>query len=204
MVSSFLKLLESKAADQLDDESKQYLRYSVENAERMKQMIHALVDLSRVNRDTEPPTSVDLRVIAQELNGMLSSTARGAGAQLVVPEPINVHMAPGQAIQLLRILFQNAFDNLREDAPLALRLTAGPPNGNTLAVELEDNGQGMSEQFIKVAFDLFRKKERNSPNVGAGLAIAKAIVVRYGGEIHIKQSKPTGTVVSFSLPTLGG
>lgn len=204
MVTSFLKLLESKAGDQLDDDAKRYLQYSVENADRMKHMIHALVDLSRVSRDTEAAQQVNLQEIAQELNCMMSSTARGRGANLSAPEPINVHMAPGQAIQLLRILFQNAFDNQLDNQALELKLTYRAIDEKTVEVALEDNGAGMPEEFTKVAFELFRKKERSTPNVGAGLAIARAIVVRYGGEITLKNSKTNGTVVSFRLPTTGG
>lgn len=204
MVTSFLKLLETKAGDQLDEESKRYLQYSVENADRMKQMIHALVDLSRVTRDTEPPEVVDLREIAQELTCMLSSIGRAKGIQLEVIESINVHMAPGQAIQLMRILFQNAVDNQRANEALHIRMTAESGADGRVHIALEDNGEGMPEHFAKVAFELFRKKERSTPNVGAGLAIARAIVMRYGGEISIHPSKPTGTIVSFSLPTHGG
>ena len=204
MVTSFLKLLESKAGDQLDDDAKRYLQYSVENADRMKQMIHALVDLSRVARDTEAAQQVNLQEIAEELNCMMSSTSRGRGATLSVPEPIPVYMAPGQAIQLLRILFQNAFDNQLDNQMLELKLTCRAIDDKTVEVALEDNGAGMPEEFTKVAFELFRKKERSTPNVGAGLAIARAIVMRYGGEITLKNLKTNGTIVSFRLPTTGG
>lgn len=204
MVTSFLKLLESKAGDQLDGDAKRYLQYSVENADRMKHMIHALVDLSRVSRDTEAAQHVNLQEIAGELNCMMSSTARGRGAQLSAPDPIAVFMAPGQAIQLLSVLFQNAFDNQLDGQPLELKLTQRPADEKMVDIELEDNGAGMPEEFTKVAFDLFRKKERSTPNVGAGLAIARAIVGRYGGEIALNRSKTNGTVVSFRLPTTGG
>lgn len=204
MVSSFLKLLEAKAGDRLDDDSRQYLQFSVENAERMKRMIHALVDLSRVNRDNEAAATVDLREIAQEIISMMSGLGNDGRAELIAPHPIPVIMAPGQAVQLMRILFQNAFDNRPENGFLRLHLTAQVHTDTTVEIALEDNGMGIPEGFIHAAFELFRKKDRSSANIGAGLTIARAIVERYGGQITLNNSKTNGTIVSFRLPTTGG
>lgn len=204
MVSSFLKLLEAKAGDRLDDDARQYLQFSVENAERMKRMIHALVDLSRVNRDTEAAEAVDLREIARELVCMLSGLGSDGRAELIAPDAISVFMAPGQAVQLMRILFQNAFDNRPENEVLQLHLTGQQHPDGTVEVALKDNGQGLPEGFIHAAFELFRKKDRSSANIGAGLTIARTIVERYGGQIQLNNSETNGTVVSFRLPTTGG
>lgn len=199
MVTSFLHLLDKKAGDQLDDDARKYLNLSVENAERMKQMINALVDLSRVNRATEDAHAVDLCEILTELVALYKST-RSVEIELTCEAAEKVSMPPQQALQLIRILLDNAVDNKPTDQPLRLRLSCLPAGGERVTCTFEDNGAGMPELFTERVFDIFRQVRKNPSHIGAGLTIAKAIVVRQNGSISLESTEGQSTVVTFDLP----
>lgn len=199
MVTSFLQLLEKKAGDELDDDARKYLLLSVENAERMKKMINALVDLSRVNRDTELPETVNLAELVAELVNMYSST-RGIQIEIESTSTCSALLPPNQALQLMRVLLENALDNQAAGRPLNLRFNCLPAGGDRVTCQFEDNGTGMAEQFTDRVFDIFRQTKRNPERIGAGLAIAKAIVLRSGGTISLSAIQDQGCVVTFDLP----
>lgn len=199
MVTSFLQLLDKKAGEELSDDARKYLQLSVENAERMKKMINALVDLSRVNRETEPPEDINLNEVFTELANMQKET-RGTQIQYHCDEALKVALPPNQALQLCRILFENAVDNKQQDQPLIVRFSCLPAGGERVTCELEDNGQGMAALFTDKVFDIFRQVQKRPDRVGAGLAIAKAIVIRYGGSISMHSTEGQGAVVTFDLP----
>ncbi len=68
----------------------------------------------------------------------------------------------------------------------------------------QDNGIGMSPEFVSHAFDLFTQ-ENDSKNgkyegSGLGLAITKRMVERLGGRIDISSEKNKGTTVTMTIP----
>jgi chemotaxis family two-component system sensor kinase Cph1 len=199
MISSFLQLIEVKAGQELSEEVRNYLNQSKANAARMKQMINALVDLSRINRDTEPPESVDLRVLADEIASLF---------KLRSTTPFSFHgdcglsarMAPNQAVVLMRVLIENAFDNAHPERPLELSFSCSLASGGYAEYRLADNGQGLPEQHANHVFDVFRQVKRNPERLGVGLTLAKAIVHRYNGNISLSATEGEGCVVTFTLP----
>jgi light-regulated signal transduction histidine kinase (bacteriophytochrome) len=197
MVTSFLRLLEAKAGDTLDEEAKRYLDMSMENADRMKQMIYALVDLSRVGRDEEPPVSIDLNTIINELRFVY--TAQGVPITLEADCAHAVCMSPTLAVRLLRILVENAVEN-RKPESLHVKITTAAESGGMLSVSVADDGKGMQPVYQDKVFDMFKRVGSAPGKIGAGLALARAIVQKYGGSIELKSQEGSGTIVSFTVP----
>ncbi len=123
MVNSFLKLLDGKAGDKLDEDARKYLDFSIENASRMKGMIYSLVELSRINRSSETESEIDLNEVIQDLLGMFQTNIKSSNAIVNSTELPQVKMIASQAIDLFKILIQNAFDNIGPD-PLELSISS--------------------------------------------------------------------------------
>lgn len=70
-------------------------------------------------------------------------------------------------------------------------------------VEVEDNGQGISEQALPYVFERFYRADasRNSKQGGSGLglAIAKRIIEEHGGTIRAESEAGVGTKIIFTL-----
>lgn len=197
MVTSFLRLLEVKAGDNLDEESKRYLDLSMENADRMKQMIYALVDLSRVGRDQEAPVSINLEGIINELRCVYST--QGVPITLDANCAHAVAMSPVLAVRLMRIVVENAVENRKPEA-LHVKVATQLDADGMVRVSITDDGKGMQAVYQDKVFDMFKRVGSASGKIGAGLAVARAIVQKYGGNIELKSQEGQGTIVSFTIP----
>ena len=70
--------------------------------------------------------------------------------------------------------------------------------------KIEDSGVGISEKYLKVIFDRFRRIEGDAAidlsGLGLGLSITKAYVELLGGEIKVASNLGMGSVFSFTIP----
>jgi signal transduction histidine kinase len=201
MVSSFLKLLDTRTGDSLDEDSRKYLHFSLENAERMKGMIYALVELSRIGRETEAPAPMNLAHTLEELSAFCIPAALSDNFKLSASAPYNVLMAPGHALKLLRILLDNSVHHHPAGRPLHIQLKAVEAEDGYVQFNFSDNGAGIPEAFVGRAFEMFACARRDGQRLGSGLALAKAIVEKTGGKINVRSTEGLGTIVSFTLPT---
>ncbi len=75
-------------------------------------------------------------------------------------------------------------------------------NGCTIEFTCEDNGIGMSEDFLPNACKDFAREDneinKENPSAGLGLSIAKSLLSLMNGTIEIKSSKGKGTIVKTS------
>ena len=72
-----------------------------------------------------------------------------------------------------------------------------------VVIEIADNGSGISEQDKKCIFDMFftvnGNRGDNRRGLGLGLALCKSIINAHGGKIYVKDNKPKGTIMGFTL-----
>ena len=68
----------------------------------------------------------------------------------------------------------------------------------------KDEGQGMSEEFVQHACDIFSQGNKSSRSTyegtGLGLAIAKTLAERMGGNIELQSELGVGTTVHIRIP----
>lgn len=65
---------------------------------------------------------------------------------------------------------------------------------NLLKIIIEDNGNGMDEEFLRIADNPFTTT-RKTRNVGLGISLIKAATLRTDGDFHISSQKGKGTTV---------
>jgi signal transduction histidine kinase len=78
---------------------------------------------------------------------------------------------------------------------------------NWVSVSVKDFGIGIDEKDHEKIFERFYrvggKEEQTFPGFGIGLFIAKEIIVRHGGMIHLISKKGKGSTFTFTLPIAG-
>ena len=71
-------------------------------------------------------------------------------------------------------------------------------------MEISDFGKGVSDKDKPRIFDMFYTAETkiadSRRSMGLGLAVCKSIITAHGGEISVRDNKPTGSVFCFTLP----
>lgn len=108
--------------------------------------------------------------------------------------------------RILMIVVQNAVKFTPENGEIHVWMNEKILDDSTSLLEFrcKDNGIGMSQDFIKHAFDLFAQENSSSRSTyqgtGLGLPIAKKLVDYMHGEIHLESEKGVGTTVYIQIP----
>ena len=108
--------------------------------------------------------------------------------------------------RILSIVVQNAVKFTPENGEIHVWMNEKCLDDSTSLLEFrcKDNGIGMSQDFIKHAFDLFAQEDSSSRSTyqgtGLGLSIAKKLVEYMHGNIQLESEKGIGTLVSIQIP----
>ena len=146
---------------------------------------------------------VDLAELADEAVEALAPTAHRREVTLRVAADGRVP-ALGSPEALGRVI-RNLVDNAVRHAPAGSEVVVRVAGGDSIEVEVHDEGPGFPEDFLERAFERFERADpsraRATGGAGLGLAIARGFVDAHGGKIWAERG-PGGTV-AFSLPTAG-
>ena len=200
MVSSYLQLIEKRHADDLDEEGEEFLEFAVNGANRMQEMIDALLDYSRVDTQGDPFEPVDLNAVLADIQKDLEVRIERSDAEIEIEELPRVE---GDAAQL-RQLFQNLLSNAIEysgDEPPRIEVTA-EGDGAEWIVSVSDEGIGIDPEDQERIFEVFQRLHSHEEHAGTGigLALCERIVERHGGEIWVDSEPGEGTTFSVTLP----
>ncbi len=152
----------------------------------------------------------DLNDIFRETRNIIAPQAKEKGISLQADEGgVQHHHLIGSPIHLRQIL-QNIASNAIKYSPMNshIQLTTSEveyKNGKAIfQMCCRDNGQGMSEDFLKKAFEPFAQENQDARTsymgTGLGLAITKQLVELMGGTISLESQLHEGTTVTIRLP----
>jgi len=151
--------------------------------------------------------------VSLDLNGVLRQVASGASprragagerAPLVLSTALGalpeVWGDPYYLRDAFQCLVENALEAVAPEGKVVVRsFTAGSGRRSRAAVEIIDNGSGMSPEFVRDS--LFQPFQTTKPDgVGLGLFNAAQIVRFHRGSIRILSHPGGGTVVRLSFP----
>jgi signal transduction histidine kinase len=133
------------------------------------------------------------------LRDVVSTTAAGH-VDVEITAPVDA-VTTGNPEHLAR-LFRNVLDNAIRYATGRVQVTV--TTGETVRVEISDDGPGIPVDQRERVFDRFVRldtsREHTSGSTGLGLAIAKEIAIAHGGRIAITEAPSGGACVTITLP----
>jgi signal transduction histidine kinase len=103
---------------------------------------------------------------------------------------------------LLKIILDNLIENaifFKATVNSFIRLSAFTQKEGVV-IEVEDNGQGIEEEFLGRVYEMYFRGNEHSKGNGLGLYIVKKTVDKLGGVITIKSKLGVGTKVSIFFP----
>ncbi len=199
-IESFAKLLNSHLEEKLDEKSTRYIGHIVESTERMRNLIEDLLTLSRTSR-------TDLHIKTLDMNGIIESV-RVNLLDEVGERSITWKVAPLPLIQadagFMKILWENLIGNAvkytqpREKTIIEIDAL---PSTTSPTFFIRDNGVGFASEYKEQLFNVFERlhKSDDFEGSGVGLATAKRIIERHGGEIWAEGKVDEGATFYFSL-----
>ena len=200
-IDSFAWLLEQHSHDQLDDIGREHLQRIRGAATKMGSMIDGLLELSRATRADLRPAPVDLSLLADWVGAELQDANPGRAAEVVVQQDLHTIGDERLLKTMLGQLMDNAWKFSRERDCTRIEI-GGHSNGAGLDLWVRDEGSGFDMAYADKLGEPFQRlhgPEQGGGN-GLGLAIAKRVVERHGGQLRIESIVGVGTTVHVLLP----
>jgi DNA-binding response OmpR family regulator len=200
-IDGFSQTLLQDYSDKLDGKGKHYLERVRAAAQRMGELIDALLDLSRVGRAELRRTRVDLSELARRTLAELGDKEQERAVETHVQSELVVDADS----QLMRVVLENLLGNAwkftskTHDARIVF--DAEEKNGS-LAYCVRDNGAGFNMNFAAKLFTPFQRLHNavEFPGTGIGLATVHRIVDRHGGRVWAEGNVGQGATVYFTVP----
>ncbi|BAL26470.1 nitrogen regulation protein NR(II) [Azoarcus sp. KH32C] len=100
--------------------------------------------------------------------------------------------------QVFSNLLVNAMQAVGQGGRIVVRCAG--EDGERVRVEIEDDGEGITEENLARVFNPFFTTRPVGSGTGMGLSVADTIVRRHGGRIEIDSARGRGTTVRVTLP----
>lgn len=190
-------------------ERREYLEDIASECERQIDLVHNLLDLSRLKVG-----GVEINAGRVEVDETLRDCAKlvGTGAverhqQLVVESAPALPPVRGDKSALRRALcavVENAVKYTPEGGRITLRARC-EEDGEQVTIEVKDTGPGIRPEDLPHVFDRFYRgragvEEQEVPGIGLGLHLARVLVEGTGGTIEARSRVGQGSTFTLRLP----
>ena len=106
-----------------------------------------------------------------------------------------------QVSEMLESIVTNAVQACREDSPRVIINSPSAASDETVRIEVQDNGAGMSPEVAERAIDPFFSHRSAGRGRGLGLSRAYRLAGINGGQLWIDSTPDVGTTVTIELPS---
>jgi len=177
-----------------------------QEVKRMSAIISDLLELSRLDQQTQRSQIINLPDIINELVENFRSSAREKNIVIdykkpVKPDQINIKGSHPQIKRLLNNLIDNAIKYNQINGRVTIKSSL---SDRTAYVEIIDSGIGIGVDDLPFIFDRHWQSNKSHSGLkqgfGLGLSIVKQIIDNHGGEINIGPARERGTRVRIKLP----
>lgn len=205
-ISGLIEMTKSDA--KLPAHLRQNLLQAEANTLRLKVLLDDILDLSKADLDELTVTErwFDLEPFLEELCTAykVQAESRALSFRLISKSslPESVLADKERVRQVLDHLLSNAFKFTREGSITVSTWHA--KHDGTIHFEIKDTGSGISSDMRARLFNRFTpgnpEMNRGHAGTGVGLALAKIVAGKLGGDLMLKQSsKEKGTIFQFSF-----
>lgn len=200
MITSFLTLIEKRYGDTIDERGQQYIRFAVDGAKRMREIILDLLEFSRIGTVTEEKKLVNATDLVNEVLIVHKKNIRDKQATIHLTELPEILCHPNSIMQVFQNLISNALKY--HDGSHRPEITIGfTEKKDSWQFSVSDNGIGIEKEYLDKIFVIFQRlhqKEQYS-GTGIGLAICKKIVEFHGGKIWAESEVGKGSTFFFTV-----
>lgn len=201
-----VQLIERRIAknDEANDRDRRTIRVVRQQGQRLKQMIDALLDVSRLEQGqlsiTQAP--VDLGALAERVVQEVQLGAMQHAIECrLPPEPVVTLGDELRLEQVLQNLLQNAIKYNPDGG--AIIVTVERQSGQA-AIQVQDQGVGIPASALSHVFERFYRvpdaQQRHIQGTGIGLYVVKEIVTLHGGTVEAISQEGGGSTFTIRLP----
>ena len=191
----------------LEKQTRERLLHIRANAESLLAMVNSIIDMNSIESGELALKNEEfsLEATIEHFDAIVESAAKQKGIvyQCNLPDSVKGFYI-GDENRLAQVLFSlldNAVKYTDQGGKITLDIRG--EQGKVIFV-VSDTGQGMDQEFLNKAFEVFAKEESGlrtgHSGSGLGLAVTKGIVSAMGGTIEAQSQKGVGSTFTVILP----
>ncbi|MFI5237201.1 MAG: ATP-binding protein [Ignavibacteriales bacterium] len=205
-IQGYIETILIKSDTLSEVERKNYMQTIFNSTERLKNLVAELFELSKLEaRETKPkpePFSIAELVLDIKQKNLVLADEKNIGIEVTFPYDLPMVYADiGMMEKVIQNLIDNALKFTSNNGKILLTLT---PQENNIYIEIQDSGQGISQNELPYIFDRYQRNHRSAQKenegLGLGLAIVKRILEVHGMKISVNSVEGKGTTFSFNIP----
>jgi PAS domain S-box-containing protein len=198
MISSFTQLLEKKYRDKLDQDGKDYIKFTVDGSRRMYNLINDLLAFSRVTTKGRDFSRIEISKVLTDVVRNLKSLIEKRAVSIKADKMPSIYGDRSQIVQLFQNLISNAIKFSNGTPKILIRYSA---LDDYHLFKIKDNGIGIDPQYFDRIFQIFQRLHTSEQfeGTGIGLAICRRIVERHQGKMWVKSSPGKGSAFQFTI-----
>ncbi len=187
--------------DHLSADLPSLMQGTLEGAQRTADIVNGLKRFSAVDREERIGVDLD-GVIERAIHWVKKGTAPSFAVHYEARPGCVVLGSPGQLLQVLMNLVQNAYDAAAGQSAPALAITLAPDVHDEGYVEIRchDNGPGFAAEHLARIFEPFFTTKPVGKGTGLGLSISYGIIERHGGQLLAGNHPRGGAELVVRLP----
>ncbi|MFM2230171.1 MAG: hypothetical protein RL607_1429 [Bacteroidota bacterium] len=198
-IIGYAEILNEYHQHELDEEAQMSIDFIHKSAVRMRTLINALMEYSRID-NKETPKVINTNDLITEIKSDLSSKINKYNA-LITVEPLPILMGYPT---FMRVLFQNIISNAikytHESVQPIVKISS-EENETHWIFKVTDNGIGIDASKFDDIFMIFKRLHNQHiyQGNGIGLAHCKKIVTIHKGEIWVTSDINVGSTFYFTI-----
>ena len=170
------------------------------NAQKMGQLIDAILNFSRMSRQPLSTTRIFPAVMVDEILAELQPLRQGRAVEVLIGDLPPCKGDPALVRQVFFNLIANAFKFTRTREQAVITIGSFSDQGRTVYF-VRDNGVGFDMRYVVKLFSVFQRlhDEKEYEGTGIGLAIVHRIIERHGGKVWAEGEVDRGASFYFTL-----
>lgn len=199
-IPGFSRILSEEYASALPPEAQKHLLRIQTGAERMGQLVDALLSLARLGRQGLRLQVTNLNKLVKEVIADLSLDAASREVDWKIGDLPSMDCDASLVRQVFQNLLSNALKFTRSRAPAVIEVGLRKHAGTSI-VFVRDNGVGFNMKYCDKLFGVFQRLHRveDFEGTGVGLATVNRIIQKHGGRIWAEAELDKGAIFYFTL-----
>jgi len=205
-IKGFVETIQAGKFENLD-ETGRFLDIIQKHTNRLEAIIEDLLNLSRLEKDSESSDSDMLMCgVIEILNRSIQAcqpyaSSRNIRIELDCNDSLEGYLDPSLMEHAVVNLINNAVKYSNEKSVIQVRASK---TGKEIQISIEDHGCGIEKEHLPRLFERFyrvdKARSRQLGGTGLGLAIVKHIAQNHKGRVSVESTPGKGSIFSIYLP----
>lgn len=198
-ISNYIQVIQEDYKDDLNEDVIAYFEAISNSTERMRTLILALLDYSKLGRNRKL-IEVDSNQVVSEVLEDLNQLIQLKNAKVLVDDLPKLQGFKTELRQIFQNLIANAIKFQKENHAAEVKVSCKELDSH-YQFSIKDNGIGIASKDIERIFNIFQRlhSEKAYQGSGIGLAYCKKIVEMHQGNIWVESEPDKGSVFHFTI-----